>query len=68
VMEEWPMIIWEIPTCTADGSYSYDLVAGRYVADRVKTHEPVQDYLARQQGLVQAQDFTPDAIRRRGKR
>jgi len=68
VMEEWPVLAWEVPTCTADGSYSYDLVAGRYVADRTKVHEPVQDYLARQKGLVDPQEFTPDAIRRRGKR
>jgi len=66
VMEQWPVLAWEVPTCTADGSYSYDLVAGRYVADRVKTHEPPQEYNVIEK--LNAADFTPDAIRNRGKR
>jgi hypothetical protein len=69
VMEEAPKLIWEVPTCVADGSYSYDLVAGRYVADRQKTHEPPQIWDAKSKGLLDdASGFMPDALRRMGVR
>jgi hypothetical protein len=68
VMEASPRLAWEVPTCSADGSFSYDLIAGRYVADRQKTHEPVQIWNARSKGLLDADDFGPDALRRMGRR
>lgn len=68
VMEQSPRLAWEAPTCTADGSFNFDLVAGRYVADRQKTHEPLQNWTARSDGLVEKDSFMPDSLRRKGKR
>ncbi len=65
-MEQWPKLVWEVPTCAADGSLSYDLIAGRYVADRQKTHEPPTNWLA--VDVLEASMFTPDALRRMGRR
>ena len=65
-MEQWPKLVWEIPTCAADGSLSYDLVAGRYVADRVKAHEPATNWQAKDE--LNMSMFTPDALRRMGMR
>ena len=50
----------------ADLRLSYDLIAGRYVADRQKTHEPPTNWQARDQ--LEASMFTPDALRRMGRR
>jgi len=66
VMEQWPKLVWEVPTCAKDGSLSYDLVAGRYVADRQKTHEPPTNWQAAP--LFNPAMFTPDALRRMGRR
>ncbi len=68
VMEGGPKLIVELPTCTQDGSVSYDLVAGRYVMDRIKTEEPESDWLAGEQGRIDPSLFKPDALRRIGRR
>ncbi len=68
VMEGGPKLIAEVPTCTQDGSLSYDLVAERYVVDRVKTEEPESDWLAGEKGRIDSDMFTPDSLRRMGRR
>jgi hypothetical protein len=68
VMEGGPKLIIELPTCTQDGSFSYDLIAGRYVADRIKSEEPESDWLAAEEGRVDPKLFKPDALRRIGRR
>jgi hypothetical protein len=68
VMEGGPKLIAELPTCTQDGSFSYDLIARRYVADRIKAEEPMSDWLAGRRGEISSSLFTPEALRRLGKR
>jgi hypothetical protein len=68
VMEGMHVPIAEVPTCALDGTFSYDLVAERYVADRIKTEEPADDWLAGREGRVTETIFTPDALRRMGRR
>jgi len=68
VMEGMHVPIAEVPTCALDGTFSYDLVAERYVADRIKTEEPADDWLAGREGRVSEAIFTPDALRRMGRR
>jgi hypothetical protein len=59
----------EVPTCAYQGTLSYDLVAGRYVADGLKTEETPDDFLAGEKGRIPAENFfTPDALRRMGRR
>jgi hypothetical protein len=69
VMDGMIVPIAEVPTCSLDGTFSYDLVAGRYVADRIKTESPPSDWLAGREGRSPPQSsFTPDALRRAGRR
>jgi hypothetical protein len=68
VMESGVMPIAELPTCTQDGSFSFDLVARRYVADRIKTEEPLSDWLAGREGRIPGGVFSPEALRRQGRR
>lgn len=68
VMEGFLTIIPELPACSLEGTVAYDLVAGRYVADQVKTGQPPDDWLAGREGRVPEGIFTPDALRRRGLR
>jgi hypothetical protein len=68
VMEAMLAVIPEVPTCFPEGTLSYDLVARRYAADGVKTEEPTEDWLAGREGRVPGGIFTPDALRRMGKR
>jgi hypothetical protein len=68
VMEGMLTIIPELPTCQLEGTLSYDLVARRYVADQVKTGERTDDWLAGREGRLPEGIFTPDALRRRGRR
>lgn len=59
----------EVPTCNMQGTLSYDLVAGRYVADGLKTEESPDDFLAGRNGDIPEESFfTPDALRRIGRR
>jgi len=68
VMEGLMVPIAEVPTCNMEGSFSYDLVAGRYVADRVSAEEPADDWLAGREGRIPQGIYTPDALRRQGLR
>ena len=67
-MEGLVLPISEVPTCDLDVTFSYDLVAGRYVADTIKMEEPPSDWLAGEEGRVPEGIFTPDALRRLGRR
>jgi hypothetical protein len=68
IMEGGPKLIAKLPTCIQDGTFSYDLAAGRYVADRIKTQEPEADWLAGQEGRIDPNIFKPDSLRRMGRR
>jgi len=68
VMEGLMVPIAELPSCNMEGAFSFDLVAGRYVVDRVRTEEPRSDWLAGREGRIPEGIYTPDALRRRGLR
>jgi hypothetical protein len=68
VMEGTLVPIAEVPTCNLDATFSYDLVAGRYVADEVKTAESPSDWLAGREDRVPKGIFDPDALRQLGRR
>jgi len=68
VMEGMMVPIAEVPTCSMEGSFSFDLVARRYVVDRVRTEEPKPDWLAGREGRIPEGIYTPDALRRQGVR
>jgi len=68
VMEGLVVPIAEVPTCSLDGVFSFDLVAGRYAVDQVKTAQPPSDWLAGIEGRINESLFTPDALRRLGRR
>lgn len=68
VMESMLTVIPEVPTCFPEGTLSYDLVAKRYVADGVNLEEPPDDWLAGREGRVPEGIFTPDSLRRIGRR
>lgn len=68
VMEGVIVPIAEVPTCVIEGTFSFDLVAGRYVADRLHTGEPPNDWLAGREGRLPRGIYTPDALRRMGRR
>lgn len=68
VMEGVVVPIAEVPTCVLEGTFSFDLVAGRYVADRLHTGEPPNDWLAGREGRLPRGIYTPDGLRRQGHR
>jgi hypothetical protein len=68
VMEGMIVPIAEVPTCSLDGVFSFDLVAGRYAADQIKTAQPPSDWLAGREGRINPAIFKPDALRRLGRR
>jgi hypothetical protein len=68
ITEHHPEVIWELPSCMATTSFYYDLPSGRYVAGDLQNEEPEENYLAGQEGLVSIDEFTPDAVRRMGRR
>jgi hypothetical protein len=68
VMEGLIVPIAEMPTCSTEGTFSFDLVAGRYVADRVRVEEPADDWLAGREGRIPKGVYTPGALRRKGVR
>jgi hypothetical protein len=68
VMEGLIVPIAEMPTCSTEGTFSYDLVAGRYVADRVRAEEPEDDWRAGREGRIPKGVYTPGALRLRGVR
>ncbi len=68
VSEHTPQLLYEIPSCVANGSIFYDLVAGRYVITPAFNEEKEADYLAGGAGKLSDQMFTPDNLRRLGRR
>jgi len=68
VMEGLLVPIAEVPTCNLEGTFSFDLDAGRYAVDRVRSEEPEDDWLAGREGRIPKGIYTPDALRRQGRR
>jgi hypothetical protein len=70
VSEHTPQVLYEIPSCVATSSLYYDLVAGRYMITPAFNEEEEPDYLAGHTGKVGEDKglFTPDDLRRMGKR
>lgn len=67
VMESYPYSAWELPACVFQGYVSYDLNVGRYMADN-QPQEGKVDWLAGQEGRIDAKKFNPDELRRAGSR
>jgi hypothetical protein len=68
VSEHTPQVLYEVPSCVANGSIFYDLVAGRYVISPAFNEEREADYLAGHTGKLTDEAFTPDNLRRMGRR
>jgi hypothetical protein len=68
VSEHLPQVLYEIPSCVSNGSIFYDLVAGRYVISPAFNEEDEADYLAGHTGKVTESGFSPDDLRRKGRR
>jgi hypothetical protein len=68
ITEHHPEPIWELPSCLTTTSFYFDLSSGRYMAGDLQNEEPEEDYLVGHKGLVSAEGFTPDAMRRVGRR
>jgi hypothetical protein len=74
VSEHLPQLLFEVPSCIANGSLLYDLVAGRYVITPAinEEREPIYEHLgmpAEERTLADdAGLFAPDDLRRMGKR
>lgn len=68
VQETLPQLLYEIPSCVNNGTIFYDLVAGRYVVSPAMNEEEEADYLAGREGRVTDSEFSPDDLRRLGKR
>jgi len=68
VSEHTPEVIYEVPSCVANSSIYYDLVAGRYAISPAMNEEKEADYLMGRKGLITDEGFTPDDLRRMGRR
>jgi hypothetical protein len=69
VSEHLPQLLYEIPSCVSNSGLYYDLVAGRYMVTPAFNEEEEADYLAGHTGEVgDHYGFTPDDLRRMGKR
>jgi len=68
VSEHTPQVLYELPACVANSSIYYDLVAGRYAITPAFNEEKEADYLAGAKGLITDEGFTPDDLRRLGRR
>ena len=69
VSEHLPQLLYEIPSCVSNSGHYYDLVAGRYLITPAFNEEQEADYLAGHNGVVgDDYGFTPDNLRRMGKR
>jgi hypothetical protein len=68
VTESLPELIYEVPSCINNTTFFYDLVAGRYVASPLFNEEEESDYLAGHRGDLRDEGFTPDDVRRMGRR
>jgi hypothetical protein len=67
VSEHIPHLIYEVPSCVGDTSIYYDLAAGRYVLSPI-LNEDLVDYLGGHKGIITDSGFSPDDLRRMGKR
>ena len=68
VTESLPELIYEVPSCINNTTFFFDLVAGRYVASPLFNEEEESDYLAGHRGDLRDEGFTPDDVRRMGRR
>jgi hypothetical protein len=68
VQESLPQVLYEIPSCVSNGTIYYDLVAGRYVVTPAMNEELEADYLAGHTGKVTDKGFSPDDMRKAGRR
>lgn len=68
VTEHLPEVLYELPSCGSNASFYFDLVAGRYVISPIYNEEGESDYLAGHTGRVKDSGFSPDDIRRMGRR
>jgi len=68
VSEHTPQVLYDVPSCVANSSIFYDLVAGRYAITPAFNEEGEPDYLAGRKGLITDKGFTPDDLRRMGRR
>ena len=72
VSEHLPQLLYEAPSCVNNGGIYYDLVAGRYVITPAFNEEKEALYEFTGSGVQEVADdkglFTPDDLRRMGKR
>jgi len=68
VSEHLPQILYEIPACVANSSIYYDLTAGRYLVSPAFNESKEANYLAGRERLITDEGFTPDDLRRLGRR
>jgi hypothetical protein len=68
VSEHLPQVLYELPSCVANSSIFYDLTVGRYMVSPSLNEAPEADYLAGRKGLITNEGFTPDDLRRLGRR
>jgi hypothetical protein len=68
IQESLPQVLYEIPSCVSNSTVFYDMVAGRYVVSPALNEEDEADYLAGHTGRVSDTEFSPDDLRRLGRR
>ena len=72
VSEHLPQVLFEVPSCITNGSFFYDLVAGRYMITPAfnEEKEPLYEHIGSEVRTVgdDAGLFSPDDLRRMGKR
>jgi hypothetical protein len=67
VSEHLPRVLYELPSCGGESSVFYDLFVGRYVLTPILNRAKA-DYLAGHKGIIQDKGFSPDDLRRVGRR
>ncbi|HBF99211.1 MAG TPA: DUF1329 domain-containing protein, partial [Alphaproteobacteria bacterium] len=65
LQEAFPQTFYEVPVCLRVGAISYDLNAGRYLANAFINHETQINFFADE---LNEERYTPDSIRRLGVR
>lgn len=65
LQEAFPQVFYEVPVCLRIGAVSYDLNAGRYLANAFINHETQINFFADE---LNEERYTPDSIRRLGVR
>ena len=58
----------ELPACVGQEFVSYDLAAGRYIAENATQELEETDWLAGREGRIDPKRFSPDELRRVGER